>query len=48
MRTAKKLAPGSMLGIRLGGARSSMRTFRPAAPGSTSQTQPTRNPCPGA
>jgi hypothetical protein len=28
-----------------GGARSWMRTFRPAAPGSTSQAQPARNPC---
>ncbi len=28
-----------------GGARSSMRIFRPAAPGSTSQTQQARNPC---
>ena len=30
---------------RLGGARSSMRTFRPAAPGSTSRTRQARNPC---
>ena len=30
---------------RPGGARSSMRTFRPAAPGSPSRTRPARNPC---
>ncbi len=43
--TGFRSAARTSVPARLGGARSSMRTFRPAAPGSTSRTQPARNPC---
>ena len=43
--TGFRSAARTSVPARRGGARSSMRTFRPAAPGSTSQTQPARNPC---
>ena len=43
--TGFRSAARTSVPARLGGARSLMRTFRPAAPGSTSQTQPARNPC---
>ena len=43
--TGFRSAARTSVPARLDGARSSMRTCRPAAPGSTSQTQPARNPC---
>jgi hypothetical protein len=43
--TGFRSAARTSVPARLGGARSSMRTFRPAAPGSTSRTPPARNPC---
>jgi hypothetical protein len=43
--TGSRNAARTSVHARPGGARSWMRTFRPAAPGSTSRAQPARNPC---